>query len=275
MSDPELPQTVDGATRLYGIIGDPIVQVRSPEVMTARLREAGHNAILVPLHVMPEHFDETVRGLKALANLDGLVVTVPYKARILPHLDHLRATGQQVGAVNAMRREPDGSWTGDMFDGKGLVRGLRERGHIIAGHHVALLGAGGAGSAVAFALAEAGAAAMTLYDAQEGRAAELALRVGRAFPACAVTVAMPDPAAADVLVNATPVGMRPGDGLPLPLGPLDPRLLVIDVVMKPPLTPLLRHAEACGCKTVPGRVMLEGQAEEVMRFFGIGERGRR
>ena len=78
----ELP-IVDGATRLYGIIGDPIVQVGSPRLYTERLRAAGRNAILVPLHVLPDRFEETIRGLKALANLDGLVITVPYKARIL------------------------------------------------------------------------------------------------------------------------------------------------------------------------------------------------
>jgi shikimate dehydrogenase len=268
------PRILDGATRLYGIIGDPIAQVRSPEVVTARLRRAGRNAILVPFHVAGARFDETVRGLKALANLDGLVVTVPYKARILSHVDTLLANGMRVGAINAMRREKDGSWTGDNFDGRGLVHGLRERGHAVAGTRVAVIGCGGAGSAVAVAFAEEGAAALSLCDADERRAQDLARRVAEAFPDCALTVAPPDPAGRDILVNATPVGMAPGDGLPVPLGPLDPRLLVIDVVMKPAVTPLLRHAEACGCRTVPGRVMLEGQVEELIRFFGIAEEAR-
>ena len=70
---------VDGATRLYGIIGDPIAQVKSPEILTARVRAARHNALLLPMHVKPELLDKTVRGLKALANLDGIVITVPYK----------------------------------------------------------------------------------------------------------------------------------------------------------------------------------------------------
>ncbi len=269
MSALELPAIVDGATRLFGIIGDPIAQVRSPEILTARLRGAGRNAILVPLHVAGERFDETVRGLKALANLDGLVITVPYKARVLSHVDRLLANGMRVGAINAMRREADGSWTGDNFDGRGLVRGLRELGHRVAGHRAAVIGCGGAGSAVAVAFAEEGASALSLFDADERRAGDLAHRVRAAFPDCAAARAAPQPDAVDILVNATPVGMAPGDGLPVPLGPLDPRLLVIDVVMKPPLTPLLRHAEACGCRTVPGRVMLEGQVEELIRFFGI------
>ncbi len=84
--------------------------------------------------------------------------------------------------------------------------------------------------------------------------------------------APPTAAGHDILVNATPIGMAPGDGLPAELGRLDPRLLVVDIIIKPEVTPLLRHARACGCRTVGGRVMLEGQAEEVARFFGIGGR---
>lgn len=260
---------VDGTTRLYGIIGDPITQVRSPEAMTARFRAARRNAILVPLHVPPDVFEAAVRGIKALANLDGLVVTVPYKARILPHVDRVLPTGARVGAINAMRREADGTWTGDMFDGRGLVRGLREQGHATQGRRVMLIGAGGAGSAAACALAEAGVAAITLFDIDEGKAQSLAARVGKAYPTCAVRVSRPTLDGHDMLVNASPIGMAPEDGLPAELGPLDPRLLVVDAIIKPEVTPLLRYARNCGCPTMGGRYMLEGQVEEVMRFFGV------
>jgi shikimate dehydrogenase len=106
---PELP-IVDGATRLYGIIGDPIAHVGSPRLYTEHFRAAGRNAILVPLHVLPKRFEETVRGLKALANLDGLVITVPYKARIVPFVDRLRPMGEKVGAINVMRRDGGVCW---------------------------------------------------------------------------------------------------------------------------------------------------------------------
>jgi len=261
---------VNGATRLYGIIGDPIEQVRSPEVMTGRFRAAGRNAILVPLHVLPDSFDASLRGLKSLANLDGLIITVPYKVRVLPHVDRLLPTGARVGAINAMRRETDGSWSGDMFDGRGLIRGLRGEGHEVAGKRVMQLGAGGAGSAVAFALAEAAVASLTLFDVDERKAKDLVARVAAAYPRLAVRTAAPTVENCDMLVNATPVGMAPGDGLPAELGRLDAALLVVDIIMKPPLTPLLRHAQACGCRTLGGRAMLEGQADEVALFFGRG-----
>jgi shikimate dehydrogenase len=266
---------IDGATRLFGIIGDPVAQVRSPEAMNPRFAAAGVNAVLVPLHVRPERFDETLRGLLALGNLDGLVVTVPYKARILPFLDRVLPTGRAVGAVNALRREPDGSWTGDMFDGRGLVRGLHARGHEVAGRRVMLLGAGGAGSAVAFAFAEAGAAAISIHDIDPGRAESLVSRLRDAYPACDARVAPPG-TGYDWLVNATPVGMAAdgsspdSDRLPAEFGRLDPGLLVVDVIMKPEVTPLLALARACGCRTVGGRAMLEGQADELARFFRVG-----
>ena len=88
---------VDGATRLYGIVGDPIAQVKSPEVFTARFRAAGLNAVLVPMEVKPERFDEALVGLKALANLHGIIATLPYKARVLKHVDRVLADRQTRG----------------------------------------------------------------------------------------------------------------------------------------------------------------------------------
>ena len=124
---------IDGATRLYAIIGDPIVQVRSPQVYTAMFAEAGLNAVLVPAHVPAARFDEVVPALLALANLDGLLVTAPFKSRMLPFADSLGATASCIGALNALRREPDGTWSGDMFDGIGFVRGAERKGHRLAG----------------------------------------------------------------------------------------------------------------------------------------------
>src|SRR5689334_308906 len=172
----ELP-IVNGATRLYGIIGHPIKQVKSPELLTGRIRAARRNALLLPVHVTPEAFDVTVRGLKAIANLDGIVITVPYKGRIVPFVDRLTPTGERVGAINAMRREPDGRWVGDMFDGKGMLRALRDQGADPKGLRVMLLGAGGAGSAIADAVADAGASSLQIFDVDHAKASDLAARI--------------------------------------------------------------------------------------------------
>jgi len=258
---------VDGATRLCGIIGNPIAQVGSPRLYTERFRAAGRNAILVPLHVLPDRFEETVRGLKALANLDGLVITAPYKARILPFVDRLRRTAETVGAINVMRRDSDGRWTGDMFDGRGLVKAVRTQGRAVEGRQVMLIGAGGVGSAIAVALAEAGAAAIMIFDVERTRAVALAERVARAFPACRTVVSAATAEGHDIVVNASPIGMAPGDGLPAPLGPLDAGTLAVDVVVKSEPTAFMRHARSFGCTALGGYAMMAGQFDAALAFL--------
>ncbi len=260
---------IDGATRLYGIVGHPIAQARSPEVMTAWLQQTGRNAILVPLHVLPDAFDSTLRGLMQLGNLDGLIITVPYKARALTLADSLLPTAEQVGAINALRRHADGTWRGGIFDGTGLVLALRAGGFEPQGRRIKMLGTGGAGSAVAIALAEAGAHALDIFDTDTARATELAHRVTTHYPDC-VARAVTDPAHLDghaLLINCTPIGMQPGDGMPAPFGRLDPALFVMDIIMKPLTTPLAEHARACGCTVMNGIPMLDQQAQAVMSFF--------
>src|SRR5579871_2082036 len=202
---------VDGATRLYGIIGDPIAQVKSPAVFNEKFRGLGKNAVLVPLHVRPERFDESLRGLKSLANLDGMLVTIPFKSRVLAHVDFVLPAARRIGAVNALRRDADGRWSGEMFDGAGCLLGMRASGLDPKGRSIMLLGAGGAGSAVADALAEAGAASIAIFDLVESKSTALAEKVGRSHPGCRVLARPPTLAGIDVLVNATPVGMAPGD----------------------------------------------------------------
>jgi shikimate dehydrogenase len=260
---------IGGATRLFAIIGHPITQVKSPQTFNPRIAAAGLDAVLVPVHVVPEQFDETVRGLKAIANLDGIIITVPYKACILPFIDEVLPMAQAVGAANAMRREPDGRWSGDMFDGVGLMRGLREQGEDPRGRRVMLLGAGGAGSAVAVALAQAGATAVTIHDVDAAKAAALAERTRKVYPACDARAGAPDLDTHDTLINATPTGMAEGDPLPVSIERLRPEMLVVDIVMKPEVTRFAAAARERGCKALPGKTMLEGQGAELMKFFHV------
>jgi len=261
---------IDGSTRLIGIVGDPIAQVKSPLVLNPRFKMAGLNTVLVPFHVLPEAFDASLRGLMALGNLDGLIVTVPYKARAMGLVDRIEPMAAKTGAINAMRREADQSWSGDMFDGRGLVRGLADEGLSVAGRSVMLIGAGGAGSAVAVAFAEAGASPIALHDIDRAKASVLAARVTKAIPAAQPHVAEARARGFDIMVNATPVGMASGDGLPADIGALSSFQLVIDVIAAPEVTPLLAKARAAGCRTVGGKAMLTGQAAELEKFFRIG-----
>jgi len=258
---------ITGTTRLYAIIGDPIAQVRSPQLYTERFAAAGTDAVLVPMHVPAERFDTLIPALLALANLDGLIVTVPFKARMVPFAQRLGATAQTVGAVNAFRRDADGSWTADMFDGLGFVRGAERKGERIHGRKVALFGAGGAGSAIACALAQAGAASIDIIEPDANKARTLVEKLQPVFARCVFAVAERVPGASDMVVNASPVGMREGDGLPGPIGPLDPGTLVGDVVISETATPIIRLATEYGCRWVDGRNLLTGQVDALSAFF--------
>jgi shikimate dehydrogenase len=263
-----------GRTRLYAIVGDPIEQVRSPEVFTPRFEEAGVDAVLVPLHVPVAHFDAAMPALLSLGNLDGVLVTVPFKARMLPFADRVGTNARAIGAVNALRRESDGTWTGDMFDGIGFVRGVERKGARVQGRRVVLFGAGGAGSAIAAALAAAGVTSIDIVDVEAGRTAALVEKLAPAFAQCRFSVATKRLDDADMIVNASPVGMKPDDPMPAELGPLSRDTLVGDVVITPTPTALIRHAQRHGCTWADGRDMHGGQVDTLLAFFAGASRGR-
>lgn len=258
---------INGATRLYGIIGNPIVQVRSPETFTAAFTASGINAVMLPIQVLPDRFDISVRGLMALGNLDGLLVTVPYEPRMVAFADRLGDTARCIGAVNALRREGDGSWTGDMFDGAGFIVGAQRKGHALSGRRVALFGAGGAGSAIACGLAAAGVESIALIDPQQDRAQTLAAALRGTFAGCNASVAAAVPAGSNMIVNASTVGMKPGDGLPGDIGPLAADTLIGDVINTDARTPMVELALRHGCPYVAGKDMHAGQGDALLAFF--------
>lgn len=262
---------INGSTRLYGIVGDPIVQVRSPEVFTELFAALGTNAIVIPLHVLPSEFENTIPALMGLGNMDGLLVTVPYKARMVSYASRVGGTARCVGAVNALRREADGSWTGDMFDGLGFIRGAERKGEVLRGRRVALYGAGGAGSAIACELARAGVASVAIIEPQADRAEALAKILREAFPGCAAMTVAALSLGVNMIVNASTVGMRAGDGLPGEIGALTADTLVGDVVVSEAPTPIIQHALRHACHYVTGRDMHSGQIDAIMAFFAPTE----
>ena len=258
---------IDGATRLYAIIGDPVVQVRSPSVYTAHFEQSGTNAVMLAAQASRVAFDTAMRGLMSLANLDGLLITSPHKAAALAFADHLSTRARIVGAVNAVRREPDGSWAGDMFDGIGFVSAA-QRVAPIEGKRARVFGCGGAGAAIAAELAARGARSLALVDPDTQRAQALRNALADHFPACDVRTGN-DGAACDIVVNASVVGMNEGDGLPGDPGAICADSLVDDVVLRPPgtSTALVKLARQAGAHVVTGQDMHAGQVDAILDFF--------
>lgn len=258
---------ITGAARLIGLLGDPVAQAKSPQTFNAILAERGRDAALAPIHLRSADFDAAIGGVMAIANLDGLVVTMPFKQRIRARLDELTARAQAVGAVNAARRTPEGRWIGDMFDGVGLVGAVEGLGLSPRGLRVGLVGAGGAGSAIAFALAEAGVASITIADLDARRAQSLAARVSAPGGLAAAAGAV-DLRSIDLLVNATPLGMAADDEAPVDVSRLDERVAVVDIVTRPS-TRLLEEAGRLGCRRAGGAAMVAAQARAILSFLGF------
>jgi shikimate dehydrogenase len=184
-------------------------------------------------------------------------------------LDEVTPTVRVAGSCNAILKRADGSLLGDMFDGAGFVRGVRRKGRRIEGARALVVGCGGVGSAIAASLAGAGIAMLGLFDANGPSAEALARRLRDHYPSIDVRTGSSDPAGYDIVVNATPLGMRDEDPLPFDVARLAPEAFVGEVVLKHEMTPLLRAASARGCAFQVGTDMLFEQIPAYLEFFGF------
>jgi shikimate dehydrogenase len=256
---------LNGATRIHVTIGDPIAQVKSPAGITSGFHARGHDAIMIPLQVKPADVEEFFRLAKRLPTLDGIIITVPHKPVAFGHCDTTSERARVLEVCNAMRRDGDGRWTGDMTDGGGFIAALRRNGFDPKGKRALQIGAGGAGSAIALALSMEGAS-VTLADLDTAKRDALIARLGRHGHKIAATD-RPDVTGFDLVVNATPAGMKEGDPLPVDASRLDAGQFVADIITMPLVTPLLAAAQAKGCRTQNGVQMFEAQVDFITEFL--------
>ena len=264
---------INGATRLYGTIGDPIRQLRMTGIMPQVFAAVGANAVWLPFHGGADLLPVMLQALSRMHNLGGFTVTIPHKTGILPLLGRTTRRAEASGSVNLVRRDPDGTLAGDIVDGMGFVRGLVAQGHRVRGASVWLIGLGGAGGAIAAALCEAGVGRLLVTEIDAERA-EIAIdRLLRHYPDVPVAEVATPPKGVHIAVNATPLGLRPGDPLSFDPMTLDPEALVADVIMSPIETPLLQRARAHGRRIHHGRHMLDHQIPLYLEWFGIDAKG--
>lgn len=258
---------VSGRTRLFGIVGHPIAQARSPQTVTHELRRRGADALLVPIEIAPDEFDAVFPQLLKLSNLDGLVITVPHKPRVLRYLDRVGPTAGLCGAASVLARARPGGWIGEMYDGIGCVGAIERRGVPVVGLAVQLLGAGGAGAAIAFELARRGVHTLRLVDPQPAKAETLASALAASFPQLAVRAGKSQLDDIDLLINASPAGMLDPDTAPIADRRIPPHVVVMDAVMDPDRTRLIAIADDSGCIAIRGREMLDSQIVRACDFL--------
>jgi shikimate dehydrogenase len=261
---------ITGKGRVIAHIGYPTESFKAPMIYNPWFEAKGVDAVVVPLGVKAEDFRRLLPELFRITTMHGALITMPHKVTVLDLVDEVTPTAVIAGSANALLKRPDGSLLADMFDGAGFVRGVERKGRRIAGARVMVVGAGGVGSAIAASLAAAGPSHMMLFDMHGEAADALAGRLRSHYPAIEVQTGRRDPAGYDVVVNATPLGMKPGDPMPIDIDRVAPDTFVGEVVMKEEFTPLLRAAQAKGCPVQVGTDMLFEMIPAYLEFFGFG-----
>jgi shikimate dehydrogenase len=255
-----------GRTRLFPIFGDPVIYARSPEWLTLGFAARGHNAMCVPMEVPEAALTAAMAGFDVTRNIDGLLVTMPHKFAAFRYCATFSTRSEAFSAVSVMRRNADGSWHGDMLDGLAFVKAQKDAGAQVDGAKCLLLGVGGAGSAIAMALLEAGVRDLVVHDINGPRADALVALLGQRFPG-RIRIGRPDPEGCAMVCNATPLGMAEGDPLPLDAGLLTGAMFVGDVIAGHGLTPFLAAAEKAGCSTANGDQMVVAVQEMMLDFM--------
>jgi shikimate dehydrogenase len=258
---------VNGKTRVYGIVGDPIEQVRSPEMVTWEMQKRHHNAVLIPMHIARDEFDTVMPHIMRMRNLDGLIFTIPFKAQAIALAKTLGPQASQIGAINALKKHSNGAWSGEIFDGIGCVEAFKQRGITLQDKRLQLIGLGGAGSAICVALAYEKPKLLRLFDINAQTTERMAKMVNTISPQTVVEVGLPLAEGIDILLNASPVGMLSDARLPLAVEQFKKELIVFDAIVMPENTPLLSLAQDCGCQVVRGREMMLGQISKIVDYF--------
>jgi len=260
---------ISGKTRLIAHLGVPTESFKAPMIYNPWFEASGTDVVVMPMGCEAADYPEFLRLVFRLRNIAGALITMPHKVTTVALLDAPSTTVQVAGACNAVKRGPEGQLVGDLFDGEGFVRGVARKGRRLLGAGALVVGAGGVGSAIAASLAKAGVARLGLYDARAEAAEALGDRLRRHYPALELAVGSNDSAGWEIVVNATPMGMNPGDPMPVDVARIAPEAFVGEVVMKEEQTPFLAAAAARGCQTQVGLDMLFEQIPAYLEFFDL------
>jgi shikimate dehydrogenase len=260
---------ITGETKLIAHVGYPTTTFKSPMIYNPWFERRGVNAVVMPMGIRSQDFASAFPQICRFTNFHGALITMPHKVPVMAMLDEASTAVNVAGACNAVKRGEDGRLIGDMFDGEGFVRGVKRNGGSIVGKRVLVVGSGGVGSAIAASCAAAGAEEIGLFDVHPATAEALADRLRQNYRKLKVTVGSNDPAGFGLVVNATPLGMKPGDPMPMDVSHLSPSTFVGEVVLKAETTAFLAAAKERGCPTQVGVDMLFEQIPAYLEFFGF------
>ncbi|MFV0457940.1 MAG: shikimate dehydrogenase family protein [Actinomycetales bacterium] len=262
---------ITGHTTVIAHIGYPTHSFKSPVIYNPWFEAKGVDAVVVPMGVKAEEFEAFLPLVTRMSNFGGALITMPHKVTTMALVDESTPTAKIAGAANAVKVDADGRLLGDQFDGMGFVNGALTKGCRFEGRSALVVGSGGVGSAIAASIAGTGVARLGVFDARQESAQGLAARITEHYPGMDVASDSNDPAGYDIVVNATPMGMEPGDPMPVDTDRIERGAFVGEVVMKQAITPFLQAALDRGCTVQVGTDMLFAQIPSYLSYFGLGE----
>jgi shikimate dehydrogenase len=242
---------ISGTTKVVGLFGYPVEHSLSPAMHNAAFSHLGLDYRYITFPVRPDLLKDAVKGIVAM-NLRGVNVTVPHKENVIPLLDKVNDEASFIGAVNTIVND-EGTLTGFNTDGRGFMESLSEEGITVEGKTVLILGAGGACRAVSYYLSER-AANLQIFDVDHVKALKLVNDLSAIRPNVTHRKQLTELGETEVLINATPLGLKEADPSPVDAALISGGLTVCDLIYRE--TPLLRAAARKGCKTLNGLGML-------------------
>lgn len=266
---------INSSTNLFALIGHPIKHSLSPVMHNAVFKGLGINAAYLCFDMRPQNFDNAIKGIRNLSGLSGFNVTIPYKEKIIHHLDKIYddpGLAKTIGAVNTVKFQ-GGKFFGYNTDGAGFVQSLKRLGFNPRNKSAIVLGAGGAGKALTISLAEEKISQLQIFDIDYKRALSLKNKIKKNYK-CKVDVAKNikklDMKSAQLLLNATPIGMHKKDALALPAKLLHKNLFVYDLVYNPEgrkTTLLVQAARKKGLDAYDGIWLLVFQGIKALQIW--------
>ena len=262
---------INGATQVVGVFGSPIVHTASPAMHNAALAALKLNWRYLAFHVEPQNLRSALAGIRDL-NFRGVNLTVPHKIMALDLVDVVEPEARKLGAVNTVVVK-DGKLIGYNTDGYGFIKAIKEDfDMVLKGKRVLILGAGGAGRAIAIQCGLEGAAQVSVANRTVAKIAPIAAELAVSQTPCqaigldaaSLLRVVPE---VDLLVNATSVGLQPGDSVDLPAALFSAQLAVYDTIYRPAETQLLRQATEAGAKVSNGLSMLLHQGAKAFEIW--------
>jgi shikimate dehydrogenase len=242
---------INGRTRITGLFGYPVEHTLSPAMHNAAFNEMGLEYCYVPFLVHPEYLEDAVMAIRAL-NLSGVNVTVPHKEKVLPFLDEIHEEASFIGAVNTIVNS-DGKLSGYNTDGRGFMQSLLEGGISIEGRNILIVGAGGASRAISYYLSQK-AETLYLFDIDKEKLGKLVQDLKKIRNNVSSSDDISNIEKYQIIINATPLGLKEKDPLPFATSLLRKEQTVCDLIYKQ--TRLLEEASQKGCVTLNGLGML-------------------